>query len=198
MLKNLPRNFLQWGKACEVPFRCISGVRASSRRTGEIPPVGWLVQVESGSCASWLGECGEPWRCLFKGPTIWICRQSIFIYLPVHLLCCFVYCYLINCYNFVRRSIVFVDSVHHLDPIGIGKKNPVELIPYLWGSLERNSYQPLSLEISEFPPGSNRTDRGCRLLDIITSEHTHTPTQNSPSRHSSRKKLNKKWSIRWA
>ena len=34
---------------CAVPFRFISGVRASSRRTGEIPPVRRLFQVESGS-----------------------------------------------------------------------------------------------------------------------------------------------------
>ena len=34
---------------CAVPFRFISGVRASSRGTGEIPPVKRLFQVESRS-----------------------------------------------------------------------------------------------------------------------------------------------------
>ena len=101
------------GSQCEVPFRCFSGVRASSRRTGEIPPVKGLVRVNSGSCTSWIDECGEAWRYLLKGPTIWICRQSLYIslYITFVLLCL---CYFNKLLHFARRLNVFVDFVHQL------------------------------------------------------------------------------------
>ena len=61
--------------------------------------------------------------------------RYIFIYLCIIVL----FCYFNKPLNFIRRAIVFVDSVHlERIQIGIGKKNPVELIPYPWGYLERN------------------------------------------------------------
>ena len=45
----------------------------------------------------------------------------IYLYIIVLLLCVLL---LNKLLHFVRRSNVFVDSVHHPDPIGVGKKNP--------------------------------------------------------------------------
>ena len=79
----------------------ISGVWASSRRTSEIPPVKGPVRVNSGSWASWIGKCSEAWRCLFKGPTIWICLQS-FNNSFVHY--CVILCYFNKLLHFARRN----------------------------------------------------------------------------------------------
>ena len=116
-----PRNFLQRGKACAVPFRYIfrsSGVEQEDRRDparqrDQFESIQGAVQVEETNAVNHEDAFIRDKQFEFAAS-----HSNIFICTLLCVALCFVI--LINCYTSQEDFNVFVNSVHQLDPKGVG------------------------------------------------------------------------------